>query len=94
PHDRVVYVMNYVWPIKGLSKEQFEEALQQPLYMELPNGGETPMKASLRGETFMETQSGSSIAKAVQKLATQLVADTSPRLISGQHEKKRGLFGR
>ncbi len=93
--DKVLYLMNSVFTHKGLSKEQFEDALQQPLYMDLPNGGDVPLKASLRGEAFVESQPGSPLAKAVQKLATQLVAETSPRAAMGVlSEKKKGLFGR
>lgn len=92
--DHVLYLMHNIYPYKGLSKEQFEDALQQPLYMELPNGGDIPLKASLRGEAFVQTQSGSALAKAIQKLATQLVAETASRFGAAPPEKKRGLFGR
>jgi MinD-like ATPase involved in chromosome partitioning or flagellar assembly len=91
--DHVLYLMNNIYPHKGLSKAQFEDALQQSLYMELPYGGDVPLKASLRGEAFVETQSGSSLAKAIQKLGSQLVAETALR-IGAVQEKKRGLFGR
>ena len=92
--DRVLYLMHHVYPYKGLSREQFEDALQQPIYMELPNGGDVPLKASLRGEAFVQTQSGSAPAKAIQKLATQLVAETASKFGAVPQEKKRGLFGR
>lgn len=92
--DRVLYLMHHVHPYKGLSREQFEDALQQPIYMELPNGGDVPLKASLRGEALVQTQSGSAPAKAIQKLATQLVAETASRFGVVPQEKKRGLFGR
>jgi pilus assembly protein CpaE len=93
--DKVLYLMNHIFPHKGLSREQFEDALQQPLYMEIPNGGEVPIKASLRGEALVETQSGSAIAKSIQKLASQLVVETATRAgATAQPEKKWGLFGR
>ncbi len=94
PRERVLYLMHHVYPYKGLSREQFEDALQQPIYMELPNGGDAPLKASLRGEALVQTQSGSALAKGIQKLATQLVAETASRFGMVPQEKKRGLFGR
>lgn len=92
--DRVLYLMHYVYPYKGLSRGQFEDALQEPLYMELPNGGDGPLKASLRGEALVQAQSGSALAKAIQKLGTRLVAETASRFGVASQEKKRGLFGR
>jgi Flp pilus assembly CpaE family ATPase len=92
--DRVHYLMHNVYPYKGLTKEQFEDALQQPLYMDLPNGGNGPLKASLRGEAFVETQSGSSLAKAIKKLGTQLVEETATRTGVPLQQKRKGLFGR
>ena len=92
--DRVLYLMHYVYAHKGLSREQFEDALQQPVYMELPNGGDGPLKASLRGESLFQTQSGSGLAKAIQKLSTQLAAETASKFGVVPQEKRRGLFGR
>lgn len=92
--DRLLYVMNNPLPYKGLAREQFEDALEHPMFADLPNGGDVPLKASLRGEAFVESQSGSAMAKAIQKLAEQLIADTAPKAGPGaRQEKKRGLFG-
>lgn len=88
--DKLHFLMNDVCAHKGLSREQFEEALQQPLYMDLPNGGDVPLRASLRGEALVEKHSGSNVARAIQKLATQLVSEVSPR--GPVQEKKRGFF--
>jgi MinD-like ATPase involved in chromosome partitioning or flagellar assembly len=92
--DKIHYVLNYIFPFKTLSKDQFERALQQELYMEIPYGGEVPAKAALLGEAFVEKQSGSNVAKAVQKLAKQLVAETAG-IANPAHalgDKKRGFF--
>lgn len=92
--DRVHYVMNYIFPFKTLSKEQFESALQQELFAELPYSGEVAAKAALRGEALVETQSGSALAKSIQKLATQLAEEKAKTgaLSGGNQDKKRGFF--
>lgn len=90
--DKVLYFLNNLFPHKGLTREQFEDTLQQPLYYEIPYGGDTPIKASLRGEAFVESQPGSAIAKAVQKLAAQLAAEVAARPAAAQQEKKKGFF--
>lgn len=92
--DRILYIMNNVLPYKGLSKSQFEDALQQPVYMDLPNGGDVPLKAALRGEAFVSSQPGSTVARAVQKLASQLVKETAAAAgPDAQRGKWKGLFG-
>jgi MinD-like ATPase involved in chromosome partitioning or flagellar assembly len=90
--DKIGYVLNYIFPFKTLSRDQFESALQQELYMEIPYGGEVPAKAALLGEAFMEKQSGSNVARAIQKLSKQLVADTSGDPAHASGDRKRGFF--
>ena len=93
PADRVRYLMNCVFPFKTLNREQFESALQQPIFMELPYGGEGPAKAALKGEALVETQSGSSLARAIQKLASQLTAEMArPLAVGAAEDRKRGFF--
>ncbi len=85
--DRIVYLMNYIFPFKALSKEQFEGPLQQELFAELPYGGDGPARAALRGEAFLETQSGSPLGRSIQKLATRLASASD-----AHQERKRGFF--
>ncbi len=93
PRDRILYIMNYLFPFKTLSREQFESALQQEMYLELPYGNDIPARAALRGESFVETQSGSPIARTIQKLAAQLTAEKAKvGAGAGHHDKKRGFF--
>ncbi len=93
PRDRTLYLMNYIFPFKTLSKEQFETALQQELFAELPYGADVPSRAALRGEAFVERQAGSNISKAIQKLAAQLSAEKAKAGVgAGYQEKKRGFF--
>ncbi|HEX2923357.1 MAG TPA: cyclic nucleotide-binding domain-containing protein, partial [Chloroflexota bacterium] len=46
PRERVLYLLNSLFPFKTLSKKQFEEVLQQPIGAELPYGGDVPAKAA------------------------------------------------
>lgn len=85
--DRIVYLMNYIFPFKALSKEQFEGPLQQELFAELPYGGDGPARAALRGEAFLETQSGSPLGRSIQKLAVRLVSASD-----AHQQRKRGFF--
>ena len=91
--DRILYVMNYLFPFKVLSRQQFENSLEQQIHFELPYGGDVAAKAALRGESFVETQSGSSLARSIEKLAAQLVAETAKAGVVGAiQEKRRGFF--
>ncbi len=91
PRDRVLYLVNCIFPFKTLSKEQVEGTLQQELFAELPYGGELPVKAALKGEALVESQQGSPLAKTVQKLAAQLAVDES-RAGDPSQGKRRGFF--
>ena len=90
PRNRVLYLMNYLFPFKALSKEQFQEALRQELFSELPYSAESPVKAALRGEALVETQSGSPLARSLQRLATVLVSDMAG--LDPHQDKRRGFF--
>jgi pilus assembly protein CpaE len=90
--DKIVCVMNYLFPFKTLSKQQFESSLEQQIQVELPYGGEAPAKAALRGEALMQAHSGSPIAKSIDRLASQLVAETSKTVAGVLQEKRRGFF--
>lgn len=91
--DRILYVMNYLFPFKMLSRQQFESSLEQQIHVELPYGGDVAAKAALRGEAFVETQSGSPLARSIERLAAQLVAETAKAGVVGSiHEKRRGFF--
>jgi len=93
PKDRVLHIMNYLFPFKGLSKEQFEGTLGQEIFAEIPHGGDVPMRCSLKGEAFVETQRGSAVARAVERLAERLVGEeeTAPH---GHDDKKKGFLRR
>lgn len=90
PRERVVYLMNCIFPFKTLSREQLEGALQRKLFAELPYGGDAVVKAALRGEALVEAQPGTPLAKAIQKLAAQLAAEWAE--VDGHQERKRGFF--
>jgi MinD-like ATPase involved in chromosome partitioning or flagellar assembly len=90
--ERVLYLMNGIFPFKTLSRDQFESTLQQPLHAELPYGGDVPTRAALRGEPFVETQPGSPLARALQRLAAQLTADEQRGSDLQQRDRRRGFF--
>jgi MinD-like ATPase involved in chromosome partitioning or flagellar assembly len=92
--ERILYVLNHIFPFKTLSREQFESALQQELYMEIPYGGDVPAKAALLGEAFVLKQSGSNVAKAIQKLSKQLIAETigSGDSVGASGDSRRSFF--
>ncbi len=91
--DRILYLMNYIFPFKTLSRGQFEGALEQTLFAELPYTGDAATKAALKGEALLDAQPGSPLSKGIQRLAAQLVAEGSEaRSSDGQHDKKRGFF--
>lgn len=92
PGDRLLYLLNHLFPFKMLSKEQFESGLQQELFAELPYGGEVPARAALRGEILVESQPGSNLARAVQRLATQVAAEDAKVAADSDHDKRRGFF--
>lgn len=92
--DRIRYIMNYIFPFKTLTREQFESALQQELYLELPYSSDAPAKAALKGESLVETQPGSPMSKALLKLAALLAAEGEKSGVAagaGQ-DRKRGFF--
>ncbi|MHB0869323.1 MAG: cyclic nucleotide-binding domain-containing protein [Chloroflexota bacterium] len=92
PGDRILYLLNHLFPFKTMSKEQFEDTLQRELFAELPYGGDVPARAALRGEILVESQPGSNLARVVQRLATQLAAEDAKATAASDHDKKRGFF--
>jgi pilus assembly protein CpaE len=92
PKDKLFYVMNQTFPYKVLAVDQFEQALEQQMDIELPYASDVPSKAAVRGEAFTQTQPGSNIAKAIDRIAKTLEEESSPA--KGKQTERRGLFGR
>jgi pilus assembly protein CpaE len=90
PNERFQYVMNNPFPFKPLGMDQFVQNLEQSIDAEIPYGNDIPAKAAVSGQAFVQSQSGSAIAKAVDKLAKMLEAEAFPQ----QQPEKRGLFRR
>ncbi|MGI5837025.1 MAG: AAA family ATPase, partial [Chloroflexota bacterium] len=88
--DRVHYVMNNIFPFKTLSRGQLEEALQRKLFAELPYGGDAAAKTALKGETLVETRSGSPLARGIQALASQVTNEGKKS--EGNQDRKRSFF--
>src|SRR5690348_6270335 len=70
---RVCFVFNHNQPFAVLGREQFEQALEQPMNFELPHAGEAAYKAANRGEPLVMANSGSPYSKAVERMRRALV---------------------
>ena len=70
---RVCFVFNHNQPFAVLAREQFEQALEQPMNFELPHAGEAGYKAANRGEPLVMAHAGSPYSKAVERMRRALV---------------------
>ncbi len=91
PSNRLHYVVNNVLPFKPIALEQFSKALEQSIDTEIPYGGEVPARAATRGQAFVQSQPGTPISKAVEKLARVL---ESGGAAAKPMEQRRSLFAR
>jgi hypothetical protein len=70
---RVSYVFNHPLPAAGLSRVQFETALEQPIALEIPHAGESVSKVpSLKGSRPARQQGHSRFGQAIDDLAREL----------------------
>jgi pilus assembly protein CpaE len=69
------YMLNYYQPFKVLTREQFEQALEQPAHGEIPHAGEGAIKAALKGEPLVSLERGSAFTKAIEKLAQDITPE-------------------
>jgi pilus assembly protein CpaE len=90
PTDRLFYMLNNVLPFKPLNSEQFAEALEQTVDTEIPYGAEVPARSATRGQAFVQTQPGTNIAKAIDRLARSLETEPSQQ----KSQERRSLFAR
>jgi pilus assembly protein CpaE len=88
---KLFYIMNHVLPHPPVEVEQFEQALEQEMHAEIPFGGDLPSHAAVRGEALAQTNSGSNVAKALDRIAKALEAEVHPQT---PVPERRGLFGR
>ncbi len=72
PRARCCYVLNHLYAVSAVSREQIEETFERGVDGEVPYGGGTPMQAQARGEPFVVCQPAAPIARAVSALAHQL----------------------
>ena len=92
PRGRQLFVMNCPHPYRMLSRGQVEEALQNELYAELPHAGDGPARAALRGQSFLESQPGSPLARSLEELAARLAATAGDGAPTARREQRRGFF--
>jgi pilus assembly protein CpaE len=91
--DRPYYVLNHPKPVHGLSREQFETALEQPMAVEVPYGGDDlggamvdppRLAAALRGRD--------AFGQAIDRQLNELI-DREPELVSGAGSSARQARG-
>ncbi len=73
PRAKHCYVLNAPAPVRPLSREQIEGPLELQLHVEIPHGGEAVYKAYLKGEPVVVGQASGTMAKALEKLAGELL---------------------
>jgi pilus assembly protein CpaE len=69
---RLVYAYNHVLPVSGLTRLQFESALEQPMAVEIPHAGHSAAKAALAEGTAVRPKAHSSFYEAIDQLARDL----------------------
>lgn len=92
PKQKIFYAMNHVFPFSALSVEQFEQALEQEMNVDIPWANDLPSKSAVRGEAFAQTNPGAGISKAINQIAQQFEAEADPR--KAQAAQRRGFLGR
>jgi pilus assembly protein CpaE len=72
--NRMVYAFNHPLPSTGLTRQQFETALEQPMAVEIPHAGDSAAKAAVSAGTVVRASGRGPFAQAVD----QLVRDLQP----------------
>jgi CRP-like cAMP-binding protein len=92
---RLMYAFNHPVPSTGLSRQQFETALEQPMALEIPHAGESVAKAAVSAGTVVRATGRGQFAQAIGHLVRDLQpADADPadgRLSTG--DKRRASSG-
>ena len=70
--SKMFYLLNHYQPFKVLTREQFEQALEQSVNAEVPHAGEGIVKAALKGEPLVIGEKNSPFTRAIEKLAQDL----------------------
>ncbi len=92
PKERVIYVLNNIFPYKLVGKDEIERTLQCKLAAEIPYGGDVPTKAALKGDALVYAQAGNPTSKGILQLSRMV--DQKAMAEAAAAPQKRGLFGR
>jgi CRP-like cAMP-binding protein len=72
--NKMVYAFNHPLPSTGLSRQQFEAALEQPMALEIPHAGDSAARAAVSAGTVVRATGRGPFAQAID----QLVRDLQP----------------
>ncbi len=69
---RMVYAFNHPLPSTGLTRQQFETALEQPMALEIPHAGDSAARAALSAGTVVRAGGRGPFAQAIDHLVREL----------------------
>lgn len=92
PKEKVVYVLNNLFPYKLVGKDEIERTLQCKIAAEIPYGNDAPTKAALKGDALVQTQASNPLARAV--LGLSRTVDRKTVATAAAAPQRRGFFGR
>jgi pilus assembly protein CpaE len=70
--NKMVYAFNHPLPSTGLTRQQFETALEQPMALEIPHAGESAAKAAVSAGTAVRAVGRGPFAQAMDHLVRDL----------------------
>jgi hypothetical protein len=68
----MVYALNHPLPSTGLTRQQFETALEQPMALEIPHAGDSAARAALSAGTVVRATGRGPFAQAIDHLVRDL----------------------
>lgn len=69
---RLSYVFNHPLPVSGLTRVQFESALERPIAFELPHAGDAPARAAATAGSVVRPTGRSPFAHTIERLVRDL----------------------
>jgi len=80
---RLSYVFNHPLPVSGLTRQQFESALERPIAFEVPHAGDAAARAAATAGSVVRPTGRSPFAHTIERLVRDLrppEADSAPGL--------------
>jgi pilus assembly protein CpaE len=87
---RLSYVYNHPLPARGLTRSQFETALEQDIALEIPHAGDAAAKTAVASETVLRPAGRSAFGDAIDTLARDL---RPPEVRSSDARRASGAVG-